>query len=191
MGRRVDVKADHIADLAGELRVAAELEGSQPMRRQAVGAPDLLHRADGQAATLAMARQVQCVISPGGAPSVRSISRAATGPGTGALPGFRVLSRSRRSTPASRKRRCQRQTQGLDTPARRMISIVPQPSAVARMIVPARHASGHCSDRPERLPAAPDHPAQAGPRTSLRMPLVIQQPEPRESSVSFREQRCA
>src|SRR5512144_2552416 len=33
MGRRVDVKADHIADLAGELRVAAELEGSQPVRR--------------------------------------------------------------------------------------------------------------------------------------------------------------
>jgi hypothetical protein len=35
-------------------------------------------------ATLAMARLVQCVVSPGGAPSVRSISRAATGPGTGA-----------------------------------------------------------------------------------------------------------
>ena len=52
MGRRVDVKADHIADLAGELRVAAELEGSQPVRRQAVGAPDLLHRADCQAGDL-------------------------------------------------------------------------------------------------------------------------------------------
>ena len=65
MGRRVDVKADHIADLAGELRVAAELEGSQPVRRQAVGAPDLLHRADGQAGDLAMARLVQCE-SPAG-----------------------------------------------------------------------------------------------------------------------------
>ena len=52
MGWRVDVKADHIADLAGELRVAAELEGSQPVRRQAVGAPDLLHRADCQAGDL-------------------------------------------------------------------------------------------------------------------------------------------
>lgn len=48
--------------------------------------------------------------------------------------GFRVLSRSRPATPASRYRRCQRQTLGFDTPARRMISAVPQPSQVARTI---------------------------------------------------------
>ena len=41
--------------------------------------------------------------------------------------------------PASMKRRCQRQTQGFDTPARRMISTVPKPSAEARMIA-ARQA---------------------------------------------------
>ena len=35
-------------------------------------------------------------------------------------------------------RACQRQTQGFDTPARRMIAFVPSPSAVARMIL-ARH----------------------------------------------------
>jgi len=49
VGRRVDVKPDHIAQFGGEVRVAAALEGPQPVRRQAMGAPDLLHRADRQA----------------------------------------------------------------------------------------------------------------------------------------------
>jgi hypothetical protein len=49
MGRRVDIETDDVADLAGELRIARELEGPQPVRCQAVGAPDLLHRADRQA----------------------------------------------------------------------------------------------------------------------------------------------
>ena len=44
---------------------------------------------------------------------------ATTGSGTGALPGLRVLSRSKPSTPSSIKRRCQRHTHGLETPARR------------------------------------------------------------------------
>ena len=168
MGPRVDVKADHIADLAGELQVAAELEGFQPVRRQAVGAPDLLHRADGQAGDLAMARLVQCVVSPGGSPSVRSISRAAIGPGTGALPGFRVLSRSRPSTPASMKRRCQRQTQGLGTPA--MISIVPQPPAVARMIR-ARQTCFWALFRSARTASSRFRsPGPSRTSTSLRMP---------------------
>ena len=47
----------------------------------------------------------------------------------------RVLSRSRPSTPSCMKRSCQRQTQVLLTcPCRRMISAVPQPSAVRRTI---------------------------------------------------------
>ena len=82
----------------------------------------------------AIARLVQCVVSPGGSAKVRSTSAATASLGTGALPGLRVLSRSKPSTPASMNRRCQRQTQGFDTPARRMISAVPQPSAEARMI---------------------------------------------------------
>jgi len=120
--------------------------------------------------TLAIARLVQCVVSPGGSPSVRSISRAATGPGTGALPGFRVLSRSRPSTPASMKRRCQRQTQGLDTPARRMISIVPQPSAVARMIR-ARQTCFWALFRSARTASSRSRsPGPSRTSTSLRMP---------------------
>ena len=43
--------------------------------------------------------------------------------------GFRVLSRSRPATPASRYRRCQRQTLGLALPVRRMIATVPTRSA--------------------------------------------------------------
>ncbi len=46
----------------------------------------------------------------------------------------RVLSRSRPSKPSSMNRSCQRQTQVLDLPVRRMISFVPNPSAVNRTI---------------------------------------------------------
>ena len=51
------------------------------------------------------------------------------------MPGFLVLSRSSPATPSRMKRSCQRQTHGLDLPVRRMISAVPQPSAVARTIL--------------------------------------------------------
>ena len=79
MGRRVDIEADHVADLGGELRVAAELEGAQPVRRQAVGAPDLLHRADRQAGDLAPSPGWSSASSrPAAQPRVSSINRAAT-----------------------------------------------------------------------------------------------------------------
>ena len=79
-------------------------------------------------------RLVQCVVSPGGSASVRSTSAATAASDTGALPGFLVLSRKSPSTPASMKRCCQRQADGFETPARRMISAVPHPSAEARII---------------------------------------------------------
>jgi hypothetical protein len=59
-------------------------------------------------------------------------------PSSGGLPGGRVLSRRSPSTPSCMKRSCQRQTTGLALPERRITSKVPQPSAVARMIL-ARH----------------------------------------------------
>ena len=46
MGRRIDVEADDIADLGGELRVVGQLELAHPVRLQAMGAPDPLHRTD-------------------------------------------------------------------------------------------------------------------------------------------------
>lgn len=86
-------------------------------------------------AAAAIARPVQCVASPGGSSRVRSTTRSTVASGNGGVPGGRVLSRSRPSTPSAMNRACQRPTQGLLLPVRRMISAVPQPSAVARMIL--------------------------------------------------------
>jgi hypothetical protein len=83
---------------------------------------------------LAIARPVQCVASPGGGSRVSSTTRRTVASGKGGVPGGRVLSRKSPSTPSAAKRSCQRQTHGFDTPARRLISAVPHPSAVARMI---------------------------------------------------------
>jgi hypothetical protein len=44
MGRRIDIETDDVADLGGELRVVGQLEGADAVRRQAMGAPDALHR---------------------------------------------------------------------------------------------------------------------------------------------------
>jgi hypothetical protein len=44
--RRVDVRADDIAKLGGEVRVVRELELAHAVRLQAVSPPDALHRAD-------------------------------------------------------------------------------------------------------------------------------------------------
>src|SRR5262245_54345152 len=53
----------------------------------------------------------------------------------GCLPGLRVLSRVSPSMPSAMNRACHRHTTGFDLPDRRMISAVPQPSAVARMML--------------------------------------------------------
>ena len=46
MGGRVDIKADDVAQLRHELRIARELEAAQAMRREPVRLPDALHRRD-------------------------------------------------------------------------------------------------------------------------------------------------
>ena len=46
MGRRIDVEPDHVAQLADELGIVGELELLDPMRLQAMCAPDALYRAD-------------------------------------------------------------------------------------------------------------------------------------------------
>ena len=83
-------------------------------------------------AAFASIRPVQWLASPGGAESAKSTTRCTVAAGSG--PGLRVLSRVSPSTPSAMKRACQRHTTGLALPDRRMISDVPQPSAVARMI---------------------------------------------------------
>src|SRR6516162_780136 len=66
--------------------------------------------------TLAIARPVQWVASCGGSVQVSATTRAVVSAAIGALPGLRVLSRSRPSTPLSAKRCCPRHTVGRLTP---------------------------------------------------------------------------
>ena len=49
---RIDVKADDVVQLGGELRVVRQFELARPVRLQAVFAPDALHRTDADAAHL-------------------------------------------------------------------------------------------------------------------------------------------
>jgi transposase len=82
---------------------------------------------------------VQWVVSVGGSANVSATTRSATsGPNRGIREG-RVLSRKRPSTPSSMNRCCQRQTQVLEVPVRRMISLVPTSSAL-RSKMAARQA---------------------------------------------------
>ena len=76
------------ASLAGEVRVAGELEGADPVRLQPVRRPDPLHRAatTGRLA-LAIARPVQCVASPGGSAQVSATTRRTVASGVRGLPG--------------------------------------------------------------------------------------------------------
>src|SRR4051812_7722851 len=82
---------------------------------------------------------VQWVVSTGGSGSVSATTRAATSGPSGGVRGGRVLSCRRPSKPSVMNRSCQRQTQVFDLPVRRMISLVPTPSALERMIA-ARQA---------------------------------------------------
>ena len=52
VGRRIDVEPHHVAQLVDELRVGGELEPPHPVGLEAVGAPETLHRADGDAGFL-------------------------------------------------------------------------------------------------------------------------------------------
>ena len=49
MRRRIDVEADHVLQLVGELRVVGELELAHPVWCQAVAVPDALHRGNADA----------------------------------------------------------------------------------------------------------------------------------------------
>jgi hypothetical protein len=49
MRRWIDIRADDVAQLGGEVRIVGRLELRQAVRLQPVGAPDALHRADADA----------------------------------------------------------------------------------------------------------------------------------------------
>src|SRR5215470_10332994 len=103
MSRWIDIKANDVRELLQEAWIRRELERLYAMGSKAVRRPDSLHGAQAHAG------------------------------GSGRLPGGRVLSRRRPSTPSRMNRSCQRQTTGFDRPERRTISSVPQSSAVARI----------------------------------------------------------
>ena len=76
----------------------------------------------------------QWVADCGGSLRVRSITLSVTVGGSGGMRAGRVLSRSSPLIPSCAKRACQRQTQVFDFPVLRMMSLVPKPSALCRMI---------------------------------------------------------
>ena len=134
MRRRIDIEADHVAQLVDEFGILGELElpnavGCSPCARQMRWTELTLTRA-----ASAMATPVQCVVSPGGACIVRVTTRSAIEGSSLEMREGRVLSRRRPSKPWSAKRSCQRQTQVLDLPVSRMIALVPTPSAVSSTI---------------------------------------------------------
>jgi hypothetical protein len=80
--------------------------------------------------TFAISAEVQWVTSAGGSLWVSVTTRSVTLDPSGRMREGRVLSRRRPSYPSCMKRSCQRQTQVFDFPVRRMISLVPTPSAL-------------------------------------------------------------
>lgn len=143
VGRRIDIQPDNVAQLGDEVRIVRELELSAPMRLEPVRAFQMPRTA---LALMPLARAirsaVQWVVSVGGSANVSATTRsAASGPSPGIREGRGVLSRKSPSTPSSMKRCCQRQTQVLEVPVRRMISVVPTPSALRSTSPLAKHAS--------------------------------------------------
>jgi hypothetical protein len=131
---RIDIKPDDIVEFIGKRRIIRQLELPEAVRcrpcafqmRRTALALILL--------AAAIMSAVQCVVSPGASLSVRATTRSASSGARRAMREGRVLSRSKPSTPSAMKRSCQRQTQVLDLPVRRMIAAVPTPSADNKMI---------------------------------------------------------
>ena len=133
--------------------------------------------------TFAIARPVQCVTSPGGSINVRATTRSATSDAKAGTRDGRVLSRRRPSTPACMNRSCQRHTAVLALPVRRMISVVPQPSAVSRTIC-ARHT---CFCGLFRSDTTASRRARSAALTSTTTPVRIPQiarPQPAGNPLS-------
>ena len=135
-------------------------------------------------AAFAIMAAVQWVVSAGGSVSVSATTRSATSGPSGGTRDGRVLSRRRPSTPSVMNRACQRQTQGLDLPVRRMISAVPKPSAVARMI-PARHT---CFCGLFRSATTDSNRTRSAVLTSMVMSLRIHRDSHRPTAVGILRQ---
>jgi hypothetical protein len=94
MGRRIDIEPDDVDQLGGKAGGARALEGAQPVWPQLVR--QMRHTEPGEMPiALAIARPVQWVASCGGSVQVSATTRAVVSAAIGALPGLRVLSRSK------------------------------------------------------------------------------------------------
>ena len=134
MGRRIDIEPDDIEQLICERRIVGELEMPPAVRARPWAFQIACTVEAAMPAAFAIARNVQWVASYGGGSSVRRTISATRAGAIGALPGGRVLSRKRPSTPSCMNRSCQRQTQVFDLPVSAMIAEVPRPSALRRTI---------------------------------------------------------
>jgi hypothetical protein len=102
MRRRIEVEPDTGLELGGERGIARAFEGADAVRLQVMRPPDPLHRAQRDTCSRAIARPVEWVASPGGSLQVSATTWRTTASPRGALPGLRVASGRRPSTPAGR-----------------------------------------------------------------------------------------
>jgi hypothetical protein len=127
------LKPDHVMQLVDDAGIIRELELPNTMRLQPVRSPDALHRARADTGHL---RHHGCgpVSGLGWGGGLRERPRVPQRPRRAAQCAGGGPSRSRPSKPSCAKHSCQRQTQVLDLPVRRLISLVPTPSALNNTI---------------------------------------------------------
>ena len=138
MGGRIDVETNNVLELRRELRVGRQLEGANAMRRQSVRFEDALHRTQAHAS-----RFRQHPTGPVGCIARWRAERQIDHPlhdggGKRLLAGLARLVAGKPVDTLGHESRLPSPDHGFDLPERRMISAVPQPSAVARMMW-ARH----------------------------------------------------
>src|ERR1700682_2576998 len=98
---RVHVETDDVLDLLGEFRSLERLKVRSRCGCRRLASHRRWTARSEMPTALAMARPVQCVVSPGGSEQVNASTFATTPVESGALPGLRVLSRRRLSIPSS------------------------------------------------------------------------------------------
>ena len=97
MGGRIDIKADHVAQLVDELRVVGELELLNPVWLETMRVPDALKELALMPTAFAIIEAVQWVASTGGSVRVSATTRSAISEPSGGIREGRVLSRRRPS----------------------------------------------------------------------------------------------
>ena len=134
MIRRIDIQTNDLLELGGELRIIGQLELAHQMRLRPCARHIRCTELTLIPAALAIAEPVQWLAVGGGPASVVATTRSTTSGLSGGIRDGRVISRQSPAAPCSRNRSCQRRITVLALPVACMISAVPQPSAVRRMI---------------------------------------------------------